>query len=166
MNQVVVLADNMGSWTREVECERLLGATEIVGLENQFFGQELDVAPDDPAYASVDEPKFVATDVDGTHTRQAEVPLFTSAGICEGGNESAGSSVDVNRHIMASLLLEGVQDVRDGFHRFIRSGVRRAEDAEDADRVLVKVLARQLRVEDVVALAGNGHDARFNVKVP
>lgn len=60
MDQVVVLHYDLGAGTGEVERVGLFGAAEVVQLEDQVFGEEGLVAPDDPADAGGDEAVFVA----------------------------------------------------------------------------------------------------------
>ena len=60
MDEVVVLDDDLGAWAGEVKCVGLLGAAEVVELEDEVFGEEGLVTPDDPAEAGGYEPVFVA----------------------------------------------------------------------------------------------------------
>lgn len=64
-DQLVVLRDDLASASREVQRERRLVGAEVVDVEDEFFGEELGVAPDDPADAGVDEAVLVTGDVDG-----------------------------------------------------------------------------------------------------
>jgi hypothetical protein len=60
VDEVVVLHDDVGAGAGEVERVGLLGAAEVVQLEDQVFGEEGLVAPDDPADAGGYEAVFVA----------------------------------------------------------------------------------------------------------
>ncbi len=49
------MADDLGGAFGEVEGEGGLVGTEVVDVEDEFFREEFRAAPDDPAYAGVDE---------------------------------------------------------------------------------------------------------------
>ena len=104
-------------------------------MEQQIVGQLLARAPDRPADTRVDEAVLVARDVDRLDGRQPEVP--DQVGVGERRHEAAGGRVDVQRHVPAGLLVELLQhrvELLDGLEL---SGVRRAENTHDGDRVLV-----------------------------
>ena len=125
VNQVVVLADNVSPRSREVQCVRLLGAAQVVEFEDQVFWQQRLVAPDDPAYTGVDKTELVARSIDGLHALVFKVPaksisLFpshesvealpgrtASLGMCERGDETTTSGIDVdwNIHSRPGLIL-------------------------------------------------------------
>ena len=75
MNQIVVLGDDLCSWTGEVQCVGLFSAAKVVQLEDEVLGQVGFVTPDDPANTSVDETELVAGDVDRLHTGKLEIPV-------------------------------------------------------------------------------------------
>ncbi len=75
VDEVVVLRDDVRAGSREVESEGLLGAAEIVQLEDEVPGQVGFVAPDYPADAGVDEPELVAGCIDGFDAGELEVPI-------------------------------------------------------------------------------------------
>lgn len=60
MDEVVVLHDDMGARSGEVERVRLLGAAQVVQLEDQVAREEGSVSPDDPAEAGGDEAVFMS----------------------------------------------------------------------------------------------------------
>jgi hypothetical protein len=49
------LADDLGSAFREVQGEGGLVGTEVVNIEDEFFGEVFGGTPDDPAYTGVDK---------------------------------------------------------------------------------------------------------------
>ena len=59
-DHLVVLANNLGRATREIEREGRLVSTEVVDVENELFWQELRVTPYDPPNTGVYETVFVA----------------------------------------------------------------------------------------------------------
>jgi len=60
MDQVVVLSDDLSSWTREVQSVGLFGSSKIVQFEDEMLGQLGLIAPDDPSYTCVHEAELVA----------------------------------------------------------------------------------------------------------
>lgn len=64
VDQVVVLRNDLSTWTRKVQCVRLFRAAEIVELEDQMFRQVTFVSPDDPANTSVHQAEFMPRGVD------------------------------------------------------------------------------------------------------
>ncbi len=54
-DELVVLADDLAGALGEVEREGGLVRAEVVDVEDEFLGEVLGAAPDDPAYAGVDE---------------------------------------------------------------------------------------------------------------
>ena len=50
MNKVIVLGDNLGPRTREIESVGLFCSTEVVQLKDQMLGKVRLVSPDDPSY--------------------------------------------------------------------------------------------------------------------
>ena len=105
--EVVVLGDHLRAWPREVEREGRHVVAEVVDPEDQVFREGGGVAPDDPAYARVDESVLVARRVDRSHAGQPEVPL--QVGVDERRDERARGAVDVNRNVEARALLEVVE---------------------------------------------------------
>src|SRR5262245_38481007 len=122
--EVVVLRDDLGSRTREVQRERRHVVAEVVDPENQILGQRLAVAPHDPAHAGVDEPELVPRGVDRDDSRQLEVPR--ELGVDERRDERAGGPVDMNWHVEAGLCLEGVERLADLLDRLVRAVEGRA----------------------------------------
>ena len=116
-DELVVLADNLGGALGEVEGEGGLVGAEVVDVEDEFLGEELGVAPDDPADAGVDEAVLVARDVDADDVGKAEIPF--EFGDDEGGDEASGRGVDVDGGVEAAL----VEEVVDGFCVFVLAGV-------------------------------------------
>ncbi len=53
-DHLVVLANDLGSALGEIEGERGLVSTEIVDVEDKFFGKVFGRAPDDPADTRID----------------------------------------------------------------------------------------------------------------
>jgi len=132
-------------------------------LEDKVFGEMGLVAPDDSADADVGETEFVARGIDGDHAGELEIPEERWS--CEGGDERARSTVDVNGDGMSSLLLILIQAVAHLFDGLIMARVCAAEDDKDADGVFVYKVHRALGVETVVGFDGYGHETAFNVKV-
>ena len=54
-DQLVVLANDLGGALGEIEGEGGLVSTEVVDIEDEFFGEVFRCTPDDPAYTWVDE---------------------------------------------------------------------------------------------------------------
>jgi hypothetical protein len=54
-DQLVVLANDLGSTFGEVEGEGGLVCAKVVDVEDQFFREEFGGAPDDPSYTGVDK---------------------------------------------------------------------------------------------------------------
>ena len=54
-DQLVVLADDLGSAFGKVQGEGRLVGAQVVDVEDEFFGEKFGGAPDYPAYAWVDE---------------------------------------------------------------------------------------------------------------
>jgi hypothetical protein len=116
-DELVVLADDLGGALGEVEGEGGLVGAEVVDVEDELLGEELGVAPDDPADAGVDEAVLVAGDVDADDVGEAKIPFeFWDD---EGGDEAAGGGVDVDGGVEAAL----VEEVVDGFCVFVLAGV-------------------------------------------
>jgi hypothetical protein len=55
--EVVVLGDDLGAGSGEVERERRQVVAQVVDPEDQVLGQRLGVPPDDPADAGVHQPR-------------------------------------------------------------------------------------------------------------
>lgn len=91
-DQLVVLAQNLGSSTREVESKGSLVSTEVVDVEDQLGRQVLGIAPDAPANTGVDETILVARNVDRDDLLETEVP--DEIGVDEGSNETTGCGID------------------------------------------------------------------------
>ena len=128
---------------REVQRERRHVAAEVVDVEDEVLRQRLLVAPDRPADAGVDEPVLVAGGVDRLHPLEPEVPL--QLGLDERRDEAARGAVDVHGHVQARVALELVERGGDLADRLVAAVERRAEDRDDADRVLVAVRDRLRR---------------------
>lgn len=64
MDEVVVLRDDLGAWTGEVQSIRFFGASKVMKLENEVLGEVGFIPPNDPAHAGVDKTKFMARSVD------------------------------------------------------------------------------------------------------
>jgi hypothetical protein len=88
-------------------------------FEDEVLGKILFVTPNCPTYARVNETKLVARDVDGSHTGELEIPFETCFGMGEGSNEGATCSVNVDGNVMACLLLEFIENVRNLFDWFV-----------------------------------------------
>jgi len=73
-DQLVVLAQDLGSTTREVESKRSLISTEVVDVEDELGRQVLGVTPDAPTNTGVDKTVLVARHVDGDDLLKTEVP--------------------------------------------------------------------------------------------
>lgn len=116
-DELVVLADDLGGALGEVEGEGGLVGAEVVDVEDELLGEELGVAPDDPADSGVDETVLVAGDVDADDVGEAEVPF--EFGDDEGGDKTSGCGVDVDGGVEAAL----VEEVVDGFCVFVLAGV-------------------------------------------
>ena len=60
MDEVIILHDNLCAGPREVERERLLGAAEVVELEDEMLGEITNIAPDNPTYTGSYQTVFVS----------------------------------------------------------------------------------------------------------
>jgi hypothetical protein len=61
---LVILSDDLGSTTGEVEGKRRLISTEIVDVEDELLRQVLGVTPHDPADTGINETVLVTRNVD------------------------------------------------------------------------------------------------------
>ena len=100
--------------------------------------------------------------VDRRHARQPEVPL--ELGVDERRDERAGRAVDVDRDVEAGPLLQLVERLADLLDRLVRALEGRAENRDDADRVLVAELDGLLGGE-VEAVALHRDEAHLHVPV-
>lgn len=91
-DQLVVLAQDLGSSTREVEGKGSLVSTEVVDVEDQLGRQVLGVTPDAPANTGVDETILVAGNVDRNDLLKTEVP--DEVRVDERCNETTGCGID------------------------------------------------------------------------
>jgi hypothetical protein len=91
-DQLVVLAQDLGSSTREVEGKGSLVSTEVVDVEDQLGRQVLGVTPDAPANTGVDETILVAGNVDRDDLLKTEVP--DEVRVDERCNETTGCGID------------------------------------------------------------------------
>ena len=157
-----VLSDHLASRAREVERERRHVAAEVVDVEDQVLRKRLRVAPDRPADPRVDESVLVARGVDRLDARKAEVPL--EVGLDERRHEPARGRVDVERDVQTLVGLELVERAGDLLDRLVAAVERRAENRDDADRVLV-ALRHGLLGAEVVALALHRHQPRLDLPV-
>lgn len=60
VDEVIVLDQDVGAGASEVERVGLLGAAEVVELEDEVFGEIGFISPDDPTDPGVDKAVFVA----------------------------------------------------------------------------------------------------------
>ena len=74
MDKVIILRNNLGTWTREIKRVRLFGATKVVQFEDEVTGEVFLIAPDYPADSGVYQAEFVPGSVDRFNAREAEVP--------------------------------------------------------------------------------------------
>ncbi len=137
-DEVVVLRDDLRAGSREVEREGRHVVAEVVHPEDQVLRERVGVAPDDPADTGIHEPVLVAGRVDRRDPRQAEVPL--EVGVEERRDHRSGRAVHVHRDVDPGLALVGVERVADVLDRLVRPVEGRAENRDDADRVLVAAL--------------------------
>jgi hypothetical protein len=93
MDQVVVLRNDLRSRPGKVKSERLLRAAKVVELEDEMLGEIALIPPDDPANTCIDEAELVAADVDRLHPWEFKVPLLTSFGVREWGDEASRGSL-------------------------------------------------------------------------
>lgn len=129
-DELVVLADDLGGALGEVESEGGLVGTEVVDIEDELLGEELGVAPDDPADAGIDEAVLVAGDVDADDVGEAEIPF--QLGDDEGRDETTGCGVDVDGGVETAL----VEEVVDGFCVLVLACVGGSKDDADSDLYL------------------------------
>ncbi len=100
--------------------------------------------------------------VDRGDTRKAEVPLEVR--VEERRDHRSGRAVHVNRDVEPGLALIAVQCVADVLDGLVRAVEGRAEDGDDADRVLVAARERLLcRHREPVAL--HRHESHLDVPV-
>lgn len=59
-DQVIILANDLHSRTREVQGEGLLGATEVVQLEDEVFRQIRTITPNGPSKPCINQAKFMS----------------------------------------------------------------------------------------------------------
>ena len=100
--------------------------------------------------------------VDRRHPRELEVPLET--GIDERCDHRPGSAVDVDGDVDIRVLLEGIERVADLFHRLVGAVEGRAQDRDDANRVLIAKL-HCFFGRKVEAVALHRHESHLDVPV-
>ena len=61
MEEVEILGNNRRRWSRKVEGERIFHRTEVMEFKDEILWKVFLVSPDNPSYADVTEPKFVAS---------------------------------------------------------------------------------------------------------
>jgi hypothetical protein len=91
-DQLVVLAQDLGGTTGEVEGERSLIGAKVVDVEDQLGREVLGITPDTPTNTGVDEAILVTRDVDGDNLFETEVP--DKIGVDEGCNEATRCGVN------------------------------------------------------------------------
>ncbi|CAN5139405.1 hypothetical protein BH20ACT22_BH20ACT22_01820 [soil metagenome] len=69
----------------------------------------------------------------------------------KGGYKSAGSRINVDRHVDPSVILQTIKCSRDLLHRFVTAVKRRSKDSDDPDCILVA--SRYRRTGSEVCLA-------------
>jgi hypothetical protein len=158
-DELVVLADDLGGAFGEVEGEGGLVCAQVVDVEDEFFGEVFGAAPDDPAYAWVDEAVsilvlemegegrgrdlLVAGNVDGNYLLESEVPFEVRDH--EGSNKSTGSGINMNNRI--NLLLN--QQIIDSLRILIFTRVSRAQNNTNTNRILIHELDRLLGINNI-----------------
>jgi hypothetical protein len=78
VDEVVVLRNNMGAGSREIERVGLFSAAEVVQFEDEVAREVFLVTPDYPADPSVYQAEFVPGGVDGFNAGKTEVPVVDS----------------------------------------------------------------------------------------
>jgi hypothetical protein len=183
MDQVVVLGDDLGSGTREVEGVGFFCSTQVVQLEDQVLRKHRLVTPNYPAHTSVDEAKLVAGCVDGLDTWEFEVPLWTSGlGVREGCNlgrrlaskifrardetyKSSTCCINVNWDVNTGLGLVLVKYLGDLLNGLVMPSVGTSQDDKDPNGIPVNVLLYQFRVKSELALLRNWQDSSLDFEV-
>jgi hypothetical protein len=61
MEEVEILGNDRRRWSRKVEGERIFHRTEVMEFKDEILWKVFLVSPDNPSYADVAEPKFVAS---------------------------------------------------------------------------------------------------------
>ena len=118
--------------------------------QSTYLGKIALISPDNPTHSCVDQTKLVPRGIDGLDARTLKVPLWSSdLSMGKGRNEPTRSCIYVDWDIVTCLLLELVQNLMNLFDGLIMSSVGRAQDDENANGILVNVLANQIWVESV-----------------
>ena len=156
-DELVVLANDLGGALGEIESEGGLVSTEVVDVEDEFFGEVFGCTPDDPAYTWVDEAVpvllveklererilLVAGGVDRDHLLESEIPLqFRNH---EWSHESSRSSINVNDRI--NLLLD--QQIINLLSILVLSCVSCAKNDADTNGILVNQVDGLLGINDI-----------------
>jgi len=113
MNEIEILGDYLGTWTREIESVGFFCSSQVMELENQMLWEIGLISPDNPSYTGIHQPEFVSRSVDGLDTRKFEVPFLSSTSfcLCERSNESSRRRINMDWDIDSSLGLEIIQDL-------------------------------------------------------
>ncbi|MBG9885222.1 hypothetical protein ABE10_01190, partial [Bacillus toyonensis] len=158
----IELEQHLRTGSGEVERERRHVAAQIVHPEHHRLGERVLVAPDDPAQARIDQAVLVPRRVDRCDPGHPEVPdeVFVE----EGSDHAAGRRIHMDRHIEAPSPLDLVQRGGDLADRLVGTGIRHAEDRDDADGVLVHVVAQERPVEHRV-LGADRHETGLHLEV-
>lgn len=82
---------------REIESKGGLISSEIVDMEDEFFGEVLFAPPNNPTNASINEAILVPTDIDTLHQGKTEIPLQVR--VKKRSYKSATCCIDMNRSV-------------------------------------------------------------------
>jgi hypothetical protein len=61
MQEVKILGNDGRCWSREVQGERIFHRTKVMEFKDEILWKVFFISPDNPPYANVTEPEFVAS---------------------------------------------------------------------------------------------------------
>src|SRR5208337_1461299 len=106
-DEVVILRHDLAGGTREVDGQRGHCPAKVIDFEDQVFVEIGWLAPNDPAYAGIDQAVLVPRGVDGLDARQAEVP--DEFGLDDRSDEAAACAIDMDRNIESGPGLKRIE---------------------------------------------------------
>ena len=162
-DKVEHLAQHRGCRARKVQTKRVLNRAKIVQLKHQVTRHKLRRTEDDPADTRIHETKLVARRIDRGHTRDIKAPFVVRRR--KRRHHRTRRTINVDRYVQARPLLQLIELMSHFLHWLIVARVRRTENHDDSNRVLVNVVHRTLRIKAVVRRLVHRHGTLLNLPV-
>lgn len=101
VDKVIVLGDDLGTRTGEVESIRLFRAAQIMQLEYQVIRQIGPISPNDPANPGIYQSILVAGGIDGFDTWELKVPetFLSKSCKCKSVRNTGRTISDPHQHV-------------------------------------------------------------------